>query len=171
MRGTLAYKGEPRREGRRSPCSTSAGTCWSRNSDFWGAGALQCSLQDLSSLTRDWTCAPWRGSTFLTTRTPGKFRTQNLLQCLCEWPGKHPKYRFLGYRCISASRQICRYRTYKQWGSTIRSFGLDVLAMPHGMHDPSSLTRDQTHAPPQWNGRVLTTGLPGKSLNYMFFKN
>ena len=35
VRGTLAYKGGPRREGRRSPCSTSAGTCWSRNSDFF----------------------------------------------------------------------------------------------------------------------------------------
>ena len=33
-----------------------------------------------------------------------------------------------------------------------------------GMWDVDSLTRDQTCAPLQWKRRVLTTGLPGKSL-------
>ena len=37
-----------------------------------------------------------------------------------------------------------------------------VLYQLHGMQDLSSLTKDQTHAPSEL--RVLTTGLPGKSL-------
>ena len=40
--------------------------------------------------------------------------------------------------------------------------GYHFLAMPWGMWDLSSLTRDQTHAPVVEDG-VLTTGRPGMS--------
>ena len=40
--------------------------------------------------------------------------------------------------------------------------GYLFLAMPQGMWDLSSLTRDRTHAPVVGDG-VLTTGLPGMS--------
>ena len=39
------------------------------------------------------------------------------------------------------------------------------LAMPCNMWDLSSLTRDKNLCPWQWQRGVLTTGLPGKSLN------
>ena len=42
------------------------------------------------------------------------------------------------------------------------------LAMLRSLQDLSSLTRNQTHAPLQWKHRVLTTGLPGKSLQCLF---
>ena len=44
-------------------------------------------------------------------------------------------------------------------------FFLYFLAMSQGIWDLSSLTRDQTCNPLHWKHRVLTTGLPGKSLN------
>ena len=44
------------------------------------------------------------------------------------------------------------------------NFFFFFLATPLGMRDLSSLTRDQTGIPLQWKHEVLTTGLPGKSL-------
>ena len=132
----LFVRREPRREGQRSPCSTSARPAGQGTQIFfwggWGLCSAACRI-----------LVPWPGiepvpplkgkHRVLTTRTPVKLGTQNLLHCLCEWPGKHPKYRFLGYRRISASRQICRYRSHKQWSSTTCFFGFVVLAMAHGM--------------------------------------
>ena len=40
------------------------------------------------------------------------------------------------------------------------------LVTPCGLQDPSSLTKNQTCDPLQWKYRVLTTGLPGNSLNF-----
>ena len=42
------------------------------------------------------------------------------------------------------------------------------LAVPQGMWDLSSLTRDRTRAPLKWKCRVSTTGLPGKCPNILF---
>ena len=43
---------------------------------------------------------------------------------------------------------------------------LFIFALLHGMRDLNSLTRDRTHAPCT-GSRVLTTGLPGKSLKFL----
>ena len=43
------------------------------------------------------------------------------------------------------------------------------LAIPHGLRDLSSPTRDRTHAPLQWKHRVLTTGHQGSPISVLFF--
>ena len=45
---------------------------------------------------------------------------------------------------------------------------LYFLAIPQGMWDLSSLTRDWSCIPLHWKGRVLNIGLPGKPLIYFF---
>ena len=41
-------------------------------------------------------------------------------------------------------------------------------ALPHGLQDLSSLTRDWTPGPQQWKRQVLTTGPPGNSQDFCF---
>ena len=45
------------------------------------------------------------------------------------------------------------------------SLSLSFPCLEKGMWDLSSQTRDQTHSPPHWKHKVLTTGMPGKSEN------
>ena len=83
--------------------------------------------------------------------------------CLCHLPGWLTP---ILWASVSLSLRSFPWSLSILMGALLTCFSLALsffFFWPHGLQDLTSLTRDWTPGPQQWNHTVLTTGPPGKS--------